>query len=875
MIKIQTTSNLPKYQINSTEEKEAINFRYMTIDFNNNPNFLEFDNFDSLANLVESGQHFTGCTFNGNKCDANVDSISLFILDIDNTLSLEEMNKRLELLFIEPNLMYYSISNIEKGLRYRVVFKLISPVIGEEIEKYKNTIEIFTLMVFPEADPKSFSISQFWLGTKKDSVFKKDNISFFDIFIIESKVISYYTSLYNKNYSRKIVEILNKLYTDDKKNFIKKIENSFLKGVYEKFKGDLLDTKDALKNSQIGTTSSKNPNKNDIFIKNNIKYDEQKNNILKCKLTAEFINSERKLTHTELYHLANNFYFISNGEANFINILETSGLYDNKKINEMKAHFKYLRKIKIDGPTYCHFKRGKEINCPHFEQCPKNINVKPENHNILHILKNTEQYKKVKNVEKTKTIKKTIEDIRPELIETLNNIYFNYDNGIYVVCSPCGSGKSFWNKITDLDDTVVSVKTLAILDEYRESFSSVRRLPELDQIFLTPIKKLSEQNLTGKINILKKAKETYYKKGNYDKVKEIDDYIFEFFNVYKGSKVATTHANYFNHISEYKQSTIIIDEDPIDSILKIKSIKLSDITKIINKIEDNEVLNEKYTKVKLILKSIKNKKENKISKYNILEYIDEKLWDECFYELSGLYDTPVISLKNHKYFVKTDNGTILFCENKVELPKDKKIIIQSATIDESMARLLYGEDIKYIKITDPELKGKLIQDPDFSYSRVSLKKQLENFKVKEKIERIKLLNNIDYIISFLGNKDEFIEDNISFLNFGATTGINTYTGMNGIIAGNPYPNPERVKLIAAAITNKVTKNTKMKFDNILRGNTMSKVNLFEDEVLKTIQINCIETEIIQSIGRSRLFTEDCIVYLLASFPVDGSIVESL
>lgn len=874
MIKIQTTTNLPKYQINSTKEKENLNFGNMTFDFNKNQNFLEFDNFDSLAKVVESGNHFTACTFNGNKSDANVDSISLFILDIDGTLSLEELNKRLELLFLEPNLMYYSISNIEKGLRYRVVFKNISPITGEEIEKYKNTIEIFTLMIFPEADSKSFSISQFWLGSKKDSVFKIDNNSFFDVFNLESKIISYYISLYGKNYKRTIIKILEDLKKNDSK-LISKFEKSYLTGFLKTYTGIFTLTKDARERSQTDTTTLKNPNKNDIFIKNNLKYDDVKNKIFQCKLIADFMNSERKLSHTELYHLANNFFFISGGTDVFLNNLRNCGIYNHTKISEMEAHFKYLRTRNLNGPTYCHFKRGKENNCPYFDSCPKNNNVEPAKHNILHLTKTSNSYSKVKNVNIDTKIKKSLIEVREELINKLNEIKNNDKNEIYVIKSACGSGKSYWNKNSNLDDVVIAVKTLAILDEYRDEFQSVSRPPVVDALFDRKIKNLKEKNLTGIIKEYKNIMNVYFNRGDFDKYNEIKNYLEECYNIYKGNKVVTTHANFFNNLKNYNQKTIIIDEDPIDSILKIKSVKLSDITKIIKKIESNTILNEKYFKIKVVLKKLKNIKENKLNKINILKYVDEKVWDECFNKFSNIYDSPMISMKKLKYYIKTDNGNLLFCENKVDLPKDRKIIIQSATIDEKMAKLLYGENINFIEINTPELIAKLMQDEEHSYSRVSTKEQLNNFKLQEKIERIKEKCNIDYIISFLSTKDEFIDDDIEFLNFGATTGINSFTGLNGIVIGNPYPNPERVKLIAAAITDKINYSDKMKFDFITRGKTVGKVNLFENEIMKTIQINLIETEIIQSVGRSRVYEEKCEIYLLSSFPFDGSIVEKL
>ena len=872
MIKIHTTQSLPyKYRVLNPIQKKEINFQFMTVDFNKSPSTLLFDDFTDLSNIVEDGYSFLGCTFDGNKNDDNIDSVSLFVIDFDKDINIEEFDKRCERMFLIPNLIYKSISYTTELEKFRVVFKLNKTITDkEEIIKYQKSIEVFIKLIFPEADPKSFSISQFWLGSSKESTIRIDNNSFFDFLSIDFYIINYFESIYGKHYKRKIESLLKVIELKDSKIY-KKIEQSLIGGVLGKITGSLTLTKASLKRSQNDDIISKNPNKNDNSNKNNLKIEEQKNQLLSCNLIAEFVNDSRKLTHWELFHLANSYYNISGGEDEFINILSKSGIYNNMKIAEMKSHFKYLRKKNFNGPTPC------ALNCPYFDSCPKNSKIEPNLHNPLHILNKGKGQTKIKNVNSNNNIiKKSLEDVRVELLNTMDDVYFNQPDGIYVIKSGCGTGKSYWNKNTNLVDTLICVPTLNILDEYRPyQFGTVNRCPQLDPIFENKIKQLDEKNLKGRMSLLRTAVDSYYKKGNFVKVNELKAHIDQINNVYKEDTIATTHASFFNNIEKYKQHTIIIDEDPIDSMLKIKSVKLSDFTKIINKIEKNELLNKKYLQVKLTLKKIKSQKENKINYFNILKNVPEEIWDACFKELSYLYDSPMISLKNHKYYIKTDNGNILFCEERAELPVNKKIIIQSATIDEKMAKLLYGPNIKFIEIIAPELKGRIYQDGDYSYSRASVKDQLiNNNKINEKIENIKSRCNIDYMISFLGNKDDFEDYELDFLNFGSQTGINKYNGLNGLVIGNPYPNPERVKLIGSTLLNKKMIKCDFKFFEVRRGNTIGKLNLFTDDTLQTIQINFIETEVVQSIGRSRLYEEDCEMYLLSSFPVDGSIVES-
>ena len=274
-MKIHTTKPLPSsYRVVSPHQKKSLHFGAITNLFNKNKDILEFDDFKDLVKIIEKGYIFTTCIFDGDKSDDNIISNDLFAIDFDCGVTINEIDIQLKKMCLNYNISYFSISNTNEQERFRIIFKLAKTVLKEDIEKYKNTIEIFIKMCFYDSkmkdknlsDKKSFSPSQFWLGSNKNSVQRMDNSFLFDYFNVDFYITNYYIEEFGNNYKRKIKNILNKLIIEDKK-FIDKINNSFIsKGVLKEITYSHLYTRAVRDSSQFHTLESKNPNKNDTFI---------------------------------------------------------------------------------------------------------------------------------------------------------------------------------------------------------------------------------------------------------------------------------------------------------------------------------------------------------------------------------------------------------------------------------------------------------------------------------------------------------------------------------------------------------------------------------------------------------------------------------
>ena len=226
------------------------------------------------------------------------------------------------------------------------------------------------------------------------------------------------------------------------------------------------------------------------------------------------------------------------------------------------------------------------------------------------------------------------------------------------------------------------------------------------------------------------------------------------------------------------------------------------------------------------------------------------------YILADKISTNVLGLLNCEFFVKhnTDSkkGIITYiC--KRNLPEKQKIIILSATVNESIYKWLFGDRVEFIDIGNVEPKGKIEQYPQRSYSRFSL-------DTNENLAKIaKALTVGSKVITYKSKQEEFN----AVATFGATEGLDMFKGENIAVIGTPHVNPITYILLANALGKKPRCNdtrTSMSYTKVKRGGYEFYFNTFSnDESLREIQLFLIESELIQAVGRARILRNHCTV----------------
>ena len=233
--------------------------------------------------------------------------------------------------------------------------------------------------------------------------------------------------------------------------------------------------------------------------------------------------------------------------------------------------------------------------------------------------------------------------------------------------------------------------------------------------------------------------------------------------------------------------------------------------------------------------------------------------------LASKINTNVLGFLNCSHFVKyrTEEGKqYITYVCKRDLPEKQKIVMLSATANEYICKLLFGDRLEFIDIGNVETKGSIEQYPQRSYSRFSLDDNLKKIA--------KELTKGRKVITYKSQAEYFN----AVATFGATSGIDEFKGQDIAVIGTPNVNPTAYLLLANALGKKPRLNdtrTSMQYTKVKRNGFEFWFNTFSnDDILQEIQLYMIESELIQAVGRARLLRNNCTVTVLSNLPVQGA-----
>lgn len=329
---------------------------------------------------------------------------------------------------------------------------------------------------------------------------------------------------------------------------------------------------------------------------------------------------------------------------------------------------------------------------------------------------------------------------------------------------------------------------------------------------------------------------------------------------WKGT-LLTTHERSLHE--EMNQNTIIYDEDCIHSLVSQKSFNLTDLGLLLLKYPDLALyFNDCYH----TLQTSENKSMHVTPKYEAPIHL---LIEKVKYEHST---SNFIEFFSSDRFYKEEftdkkgqiHTTIHYCKFNT-LPSNKKIIILSATINHAFYEKAFPGQVEVLEIPEIENKGMVYQYTKYSNSRESLKKR----------DQEELLDKIGNkpVITFMSNtqtfNQEFVKENGELgIYFGNTRGYNDLKGKDMMVIGTPHIN-EIVYLFHAEFlgidTNNIDK--KMDYQTIQHNGMQFKFKAFNNLDLREIQLNLIEGELIQAVGRARTIRTDAKVQVYSNFPL--------
>lgn len=529
--------------------------------------------------------------------------------------------------------------------------------------------------------------------------------------------------------------------------------------------------------------------------------------------------------------------------------------------------------------------------------------------------------------QKEQTLEKARDKTKEVIYSALNS------NGVNVVVAPPGTGKS--TITTNFINENQNYTYLIVLPTHKlaedSNFNKYPKIPlnpiasysNKDKDIEQQVKEIYKQyqidlglGSEGKERLapaITKMKEDLKELGLKDLIKDFDDYQTEKSKILKeNSIIVTTHARYalegerlINNLKSHKKPIkVIIDEDIRNEFLKVSSInikgskiknklnKLSKQTNFCNakpnkkknKIAISAIQTELAERAKLILDVLDNKdklislpkiKDSDVAKGGIKDILYDrgiKLSDDI---LKLLIDSKRVLRARGELFYLTQN----------KLP-DVDTVILTATPSPKAIMELISNNVAYHNVGKIKTREDLsiVVNQEYSYSKNGINKNYS--KVVDIAEStIKEWNKDKTLLITFKEVEDRLKSDLGLahsLHIGNVQGYNDFIGFNILWVGTPYPNPAYIRLLGEelGITDeekyKLKRNKKSKTLNInLETSTVKIANFmtYDDEKLRDIQVNYMTKEIIQGVGRSRIFDlkENINIQILSNINIVDSI----
>ncbi|GHV13455.1 hypothetical protein FACS1894219_08280 [Clostridia bacterium] len=571
-----------------------------------------------------------------------------------------------------------------------------------------------------------------------------------------------------------------------------------------------------------------------------------------CNLYQDFCSGERKLSSTELMGLATNLCQVEGGRTKFKQNLSENQYYDTapEKYDNWDFNLSY---IKHYTPYIC------DSFCPYRDTCSHGDTIlssaKPKYHQVERLANYAPSYV-------------PLQDAEADFARCFNETAGNGGDGWHVIKAQTALGKTetYLNYIAQTSQWVlVAVPTNKLKHEIEErgkakgiEFTispSLRELEnELDSDVWSDIKERLDFGRPTMPLIKKLIKE------NHPDSKILKHYLKELdeFNHCSGHAVTTHRRLTTMDVSNY--DLVIVDEDIIFStIVTSKSdISVSDLKKLHHKLKKTAPGSKPEAKVREMLRLLKTED------YFTLPSIDKT---DAKVDISMAVDTSALCSATHfcchKESENNHNEKYVSYMTPVEFSPNAKYVMVSATVDEEICGLCFGEDnVNFYECNEAEYKGDLYQFCDKPMSRAHIRQN------PDVINKIKSWSGFKETITF-----KFLNLGDPYL--GNTAGRDTLKGKDIDVVGTPHQPEWIYKLFAYSLGVQFDTDKGLQANSTVTHNGCRfRFTTFNNEKLRAIQFYLLESELEQAVGRARLLRCDCTVNLFSNFPLRHSILKA-
>jgi len=764
---------------------------------------VTINEFSTLVSTPNSCSWFGG-TFKEKLENVNVESINLIAFDFDEGNDTPENKISIFRDFgIMANMWYSTFSSTAEKPKYRIVLFLEYPILNmHDHELIYNGV----LHLIKDADSSCKNPSRFFFGGKYSKIIHEKPIALSSL--VDAINIGLISS--DNGRTRKIFSLSNNSISGNNGSFLYNNNRS------TQFLPDYININTNTTSITGGVTSNW-----DIARK-------------RVKILDKFLSGEW-LYHNQLFGLATNMVQIRGGQSLFqetMNKFNESG--QTRYTQNNFSIITYLKKVNYKPQHIYKFSPYEEDATLHdiisevVDRRGKIEIIKPQVFIPLALAE--------------KKFKADFEEILSK----------KDDSGIYLIKVPPGIGKT--ELLTSVNATL-AFPTHSLKNEVSERMK-IQYFVSPDSIHFSDNRlnnKLYYYYSTGKYQtataLIHAVAKNTSSKFSKDDQSNAAKYLREI-KISKKTKdtVLTTHSRAM--ILDHSHDTIIFDEDFLDTLLSVKKVTLTDLTKILLSSEKD------FDKINNYIEVFRKAEPG-------VPHFSPKLKSEIdsFFETLNktIITGNIIDLITSQYFIKDtkDLDTIYYLKLGL-LPSNKKIIVMSATASEMIYSKIFGEKLKILKIDNVESQGKINQYTNKSCSRHALNRYCET--ISDKVDNQPVITFKEF--------SKFFKNPVENMYFGNTSGYDELKGKDITVVGTPHRNNVLYYLIYAQIHGiEENFNTKMIYQKIEYNGFRFKFNCYENEILREIQLSIIEGDLIQACGRARILRTDATVTLFSNFPL--------
>lgn len=764
---------------------------------------VTIDNFQSLTSRPKSYTWFGGL-FDNNLSNENWKEQSVFAIDFDKgNILVEDALKRLHEKSIYPQLYYTTLSSSEELLKFRIVLFIDVPI---KIEQHRKNIIDGLLRLFPEADKTCRNACRFFFGG------------------IDSFILHYEPISTQKLLDAMCIELITKdndrprgLYSGDTENCQLGEKRALPYNIYEKYR-----------NSPTGTSINKNQQTTYLVGGQKVDINVARRNV---RIFDEFLNGTW-LYHMELFGLATNLKYIKGG----LKLMKNTMLKYNEKgqtnyTADKFAIITYINNVDYYPQSIWEFSKYKEDE--------ELYDIVTASKNVRGHVDCLESFNKV-----------SLKEAELKFKTSFNEALQDNSNSIFLFVLPTAIGKT--EALTDINATIATPTN--------DLKNEIALRMKVDYVKTPDPIQFSDESLMRKIDYYyrigkpKNVVSILYdviddKMGEYSEVdkEKATTYVNSLKRATKSSKsVITTHSRAIH--STFNNDIIVFDEDPINSLIEIKQLDITDLKKIYYQGNNNDLKN--------VIEFLESSCKKVINQTPFMEVCLEEMIENV--SLSSI-ETNVFDFFGSSYFMRDDREPHIFhYVIKRELPTDKKVIILSATLSLFIYKKLFGDRLKVIDIRDVEQVGEVIQYTKRSCSRRSLNQYVTD--ISENV-------GDKPVLTFKSFSSKF-KNPIQDMYFGNCSGYDSMKGKDMVVVGTPHRNSVQYLMTAKILGLDIkTSDSTMFFQKVEYNGFRFMFNCFENEDLKQIQLSFIESDLIQAVGRARTLRERASVELYSNFPL--------